>query len=147
MKIYGCFQKQWKHPKMDGENNGKNPLFLMDDLGGKKPHYFRKHPFLYHFKELLFNNIPWKNFPHLRSPISMKMAPTSSMTLNLKGDRSDNARCVHAPMCEGPKRMDGTFIQWSFLVVCSQFMWFFAYHQKKGTRNNHWFIDLLFCEV
>ena len=32
-------------PQMDGENNGK-PDFLMDDLGGK-PHYFRKHPYIY----------------------------------------------------------------------------------------------------
>ena len=30
--------------KMDGENNGK-PYFLMDDLGGKNP-YFWKHPYI-----------------------------------------------------------------------------------------------------
>ena len=36
---YGCFQKLGKHPKMDGENNGK-PYFLMDDLGGKRTTIF-----------------------------------------------------------------------------------------------------------
>ena len=30
----GCFQKYGWAPKMDGENNGKNPI-KMDDLGGK----------------------------------------------------------------------------------------------------------------
>jgi len=31
-----------KHPKMDGENNGK-PYFLMDDLGGKPTIFGNSH--------------------------------------------------------------------------------------------------------
>ena len=41
--IYGCFPKIGKHPKMDGENNGKpyeNGWFW-----GVLYHYFRKHPY------------------------------------------------------------------------------------------------------
>ena len=30
---------------MDGENNGSKPYEQMDDLGGKKP-YFWKHPYI-----------------------------------------------------------------------------------------------------
>ena len=48
--------KNKETPKMDGENNGK-PYFLMDDLGGPIP-FFWKHPYKFHH--------PW-NF---RGPIS-----------------------------------------------------------------------------
>ena len=37
------FPKIGFSPKMDGENHG-TPYFLMDDLGVKRYHYFRKHP-------------------------------------------------------------------------------------------------------
>ncbi len=30
---YGCFQKMWENPQMDGENNGSKPYEQMDDLG------------------------------------------------------------------------------------------------------------------
>ena len=41
-KNLGVSQNRGVSTKMDGENNGK-PYFLIDDLGGKPP-YFWKHP-------------------------------------------------------------------------------------------------------
>ena len=40
----GVEPKIGEKPKMDGENNG-TPYFLMDDLGGFTP-YFWKHPYV-----------------------------------------------------------------------------------------------------
>ena len=58
-------------PKMDGFlKNGKNPIFLMDDLGVPKPNYFWKHPSLLkvnHFKSLLHVTVSERS-PHQLIP-------------------------------------------------------------------------------
>ena len=40
----GVSKNRGKTPKMDGENNGSKPYFLMDDLGGKQPLFLVQHP-------------------------------------------------------------------------------------------------------
>ena len=41
----GVSKNGGNYPKMDGENNGSKPYFLMDDLGGTVPLFLEGHPF------------------------------------------------------------------------------------------------------
>ena len=57
--LFGYFQKLGDFtPKMDGENNGSKPYFLMDDLGGRPTPIFGLTPI---FQPLLYlkKTCPW----------------------------------------------------------------------------------------
>ena len=60
---------------MDGENNGKKPILLMDDLGGTT-HHFRKPPYGTGFSSPFFSlsrrNLKKKRNRELRSPFHLK---------------------------------------------------------------------------
>ena len=132
---YMGVSKNRETPQNGWWKSWKKNLFFNGWFGGEKPHYFRKHPFLYHFKSFSLTS-PGKTSPSPFTPQQtwVGAAPTSSMTLNLKGF----VACV-----KGQKEwMELLFngVSWYILPIG----WFFAYHL---TKNNHWFIDLLFCEV